>query len=681
MMPQEHSRTFYERVHAREIADNRFVLIRNAFGDLTSQLALNRNNYASISKLMDDLLVEIWSYIPALDMFSVSGVCQRWRLLSVNTPKLWTDIDFDRLDKGHIELLLKRAKNSPLHISVNSSGSHSTGYSWRNQLQNRRSRIVQRQLDSHGWCDRGLVYDDSSIYSQPRHLKKHGEPKEYDDDDSDYEYLNPASFHSSAYALPVSRFDQIVPRAKSLRAMVGGEPSLYVTYETLSRPMPHLKRLSLIKDPGNIPWTSGGQSIFNHRRNEALLINTPLWFSGRAPNLRDLELSTIHPLWNDPIYSNLTRLRITMPEKKTRTTQLLRILQNCPELEYLDLTECVIRHSGEADPYRQWGPMYAPLYSTIAQEPEKVANETERDGETPMEGIPRIELKNLWYCHLQEPEAKPISDILSAIVCPRLETLVLCSSNAPLFGKVLNTMGKVHENFATTRHFPPQRNLDPYYQNCQLRLLSDLEATGMYYDRIEKIDIGGRSGYTDEFYEGIFTQFYNLRRLRLRLVPRSEANTIGGWGVMQGPPNGPAPKTAMEILSGDIADCRCPRLEEVYISWFSSTARELADWVEMRAAKVAKLKKLVVDVYEVIFNVPFPSGVLPQESKQPEMGEESSVLDEQSKARIEAALEQNSDSEEPAFVWGNPEREKTRKVYGYNQSLCMENDVEVVMED
>ncbi|KAG8824270.1 hypothetical protein FRC17_009137 [Serendipita sp. 399] len=610
MMPQEHSRTLYERVHAREIADNSLALIRNTFSVLTSQLARNRNNYASISKLMDDLLVEIWSYIPALDLFSVSGVCQRWRLLSVNNPKLWTDIDFDRLDKGHIELLLKRAKNSSLHISVNSSGSHSTGYSWRNQLQNRRSRIVQRQLDSHGWCDRGLVYDDSSIYSQPRHLKKQGEPKEYDDDDSDYECLNPASFHSSAYALPVSRFDQIVPRAKSLRAMVGGEPSFYVTYETLSRPMPHLKRLSLIKDPGNIPWTPGGQ-----------------------------------------------------------------------KLEYLDLTECVIRHSGEADPYRQWGPMYAPLYPTIAQELEKVANEAERDGETLMEGFPRIELKNLWYCHLQEPEPKSISDILSAIVCPRLETLVLCSSNAPLFGKVFNTMGKVHENFATTRHFPPQRNMDPFYQNRQLRLLSDLEATGMYYDRIEKIDIGGRSGYTDEFYEGIFTQFYNLRRLRLRLVPRSEVNTIGGWGVMQGPPNGPAPKTAMEILSADITDCRCPRLEEVHISWFSSTARELADWVEMRAAKVAKLKKLVVDVYEVIVNVPFPSGVLPQESKQPEMGEESSVLDEQSKARIEAALEQNGDSEEPAFVWGNPEKEKTWKVYEYNQSLCVEDDVQVVMED
>ncbi|KDQ19245.1 hypothetical protein BOTBODRAFT_433594 [Botryobasidium botryosum FD-172 SS1] len=49
--------------------------------------------------------------------FSASTVCQRWRDIALNTPRLWSNIDFfDAAPFYYTELMLKRSKGCPLHI-------------------------------------------------------------------------------------------------------------------------------------------------------------------------------------------------------------------------------------------------------------------------------------------------------------------------------------------------------------------------------------------------------------------------------------------------------------------------------------------------------------------------------------------------------------------------------------
>ncbi|KAG8815462.1 hypothetical protein FRC17_000703 [Serendipita sp. 399] len=483
--------------------------------------------------------------------------------------------------------------------------------------------------------------------------------------------------------------------------------------------MPSLWRLSLSKFPRSIPppgFPTTPQSVLNEGDRE--YSTKPIaWFGGIFPNLRELDFAYIHAPWNDPIYSNLTSLRIFRPESRLKLSQLLRILRKCASIEYLDLTECFIRPQSSQQ--------------TLVDDVSK--------------SLSRLDLPNLWYLHLQEfiPASSPY--LLAHITCPRLETLVLCSVDpsfiagnvvavdggdfdyysaqgsykhafeplAHLLSKTtelqfthssvgqISVIGRTgddgvphiarwthHDNimkrvpgigwsfsYAIAPQRPQPSLQRPQSQAARLRqtlqhqmeLLQQLDVAGVHYHLIEKIDLGGNALYIDEFCEGLFSQCINLKRLRLRAVP------LGLVGVS--PPYA-SPDTrpflsfsAMNILGIVIADRLSPQLEEVHVSWFAASASALADWVELRAFTVKKLKKVVVDVYELVAQM-----MHPQPFALDDMGEESSKLDEESKMRIEAALEKREDYSEPLFIWRNPERERMIGAHAYYKETCGLND-------
>ncbi|KAG8820654.1 hypothetical protein FRC17_010083 [Serendipita sp. 399] len=603
------------------------------------------------------------------------------------------------------------------------------------------------QSSYRGWCDRGVVrIGPSYALPSPAGLRPllcqlpnpSSLTKEYDDEDSDYEYINSLPVQrSQRYTFPPSFFNSIVQRAKSLRATVGENASFYVTYKTLSQPMPSLWRLSLSKFPRSIPppgFPTTPQPVLNEGDRE--YSTKPItWFGGITPNLRELDFAYIHAPWSDPIYSKLTYLRIYKPEIKLKLSQLLRILRACPSIEYLDLTECFIRPQSPQQ--------------TLVDDASK--------------SLFRLDLPNLWYLHLQEsiPASSPY--LLAYITCPRLETLVLCSVDPSFIaGNVVavdcgdfdyySAQGSFKHAFEPLAHllsrttelhfthssvgqisvigrtgddgiphiarwthhdstikrvpgsgwsfsyaigaiivclyffrlltlrFPAPQRPRPSPQllqsqaarlrqmlQHQMELLQQLDVAGVHYHLIEKIDLGGNALYIDEFCEGLLSQCINLKRLRLRAVP------LGLVGVS--PPYA-SPDTrpflsfsAMNILSIVIADRLNPQLEEVHVSWFAASASALADWVEMRAFKIKRLKKVVVDVYELVAQM-----MHSQPFALDDMGEESSKLDEESKMRIEAALEKREDYSEPLFIWRNPESERMMGAHAYYKETFGLND-------
>ncbi|KAG8855923.1 hypothetical protein FRB91_001544 [Serendipita sp. 411] len=746
--PYGYIRSSKEKEYRRNIADKRRALIQDTASSLLSQLSTDRNAYAPISVLVDELLIEIWSYISTEDLFSVSAVCQRWRRVSLDAAKLWTEIHFDKHQRARIELLLDRAKNSPLEISMNSMRPMTPMVSWSYQLQLRRMQVQQRESQGRGWCESGAVYNG---YYPPHPLRptmRQPFLRQLDDEDEEYDCLGPVYSQKPSYTLPSSRFNQIVQRAKSLRAIFGAGPSSYVTNKTLTLPMPYLRRLSLFKGPGGpgmhpsmmhpFRTTFPPGSSGNNKENQTKLAT---WFGGSTPYLKELDLSCIHAPWNDPIYSKLTHLRINVPDTRAKISELLRILRRCPDMEYLDLSEVIARRLAVVDEDEQG------IYDTDKKQ------------------LP-VELNKLWYLHVQESGPGAIvSDLLSVITCPRLETLVICSSTQSaltngarvtdnsggspkddedgprtgfdsfrsLFSKTtqlqftqnnlisISIIGRVGESriphkvrwvhqgdtikkipgigwsfsFTTYRAMvivPPYTtpapggfNFGAAYQPSilnprknRIQLLNELDIAGVCYHRIEKIDFGGTMDYDDKFYEALFSQCFNLKHLRLRFhgpglghtgIPSAQPPPPGLLG--QTTPNQPTAnrKTAMDILDDVIADRLCLQLEEVHLSWFSSPANHLAAWVERRALSGFRLKKVVVDVYEPIPTNP-PGHQLPptgsaSSSVLDKMGAESSILDENSRLRIEAALEKNEDSQKSGLVWGNSERESTLKVHNF----------------
>ncbi|KAG8795768.1 hypothetical protein FRC17_008081 [Serendipita sp. 399] len=463
------------------------------------------------------------------------------------------------------------------------------------------------------------------------------------------------------------------------------------------------------------------------------------WFNGVTPNLRELDLAYIHAPWNDPIYSNLTRLRICLPDTRLKVSQLLRILRQCPSMEYLDLTECF-----SAPPRPGTSSLALPPHPQVVQQQHIQAlgvqgQALETIDDDIGKGLHRVDLPKLWYLQLQESVSASSSYILSYIICPRLETLALCAmgpssiaanirvldesdgdghiacrphnqafesishlisnttqlqflhsnqNQASIIGRIgddgVPHLARWAHQGDTIKKVPgkgwsfsyasapyqgnPQLATVPLSHsdrfraalNHQVELLQQLDLAGVCYHLIEKIDLGGPALYIDAFYENLFSQCFNLKRLRLRTVPLTLTSPSPPPNFLPQAPldiRPPPYKEAMSILDKVIADRLCPQLEEVHVSWFAASAEELADWVELRASRVKRLKKVVVEVYEPVTQV-FQPGL-------DDMGEESSKLDDQSKMRIEAALEQTDHDSEPRFVWGNPERERMREVHEY----------------
>lgn len=73
-----------------------------------------RNPYTPISKLPDEILLEIFTIADIPDI--IAHTCQHWRLLAVGTPTLWTDLPTCHHD--HALRFLERSRNIPFNVSI-----------------------------------------------------------------------------------------------------------------------------------------------------------------------------------------------------------------------------------------------------------------------------------------------------------------------------------------------------------------------------------------------------------------------------------------------------------------------------------------------------------------------------------------------------------------------------------
>ncbi|KAG8804304.1 hypothetical protein FRC17_006002, partial [Serendipita sp. 399] len=196
---------------------------------------------------------------------------------------------------------------------------------------------------------------------------------------------------------PINHFNEIIRRSRFLHATVKDEDAAYVNYKTLDKPMPHLRCLifSYSTNPGF--GTIGNIALNLWRRSKR-------WFEGVTPQLRELYLSNIHAPWDDRIYSNLTHLQLCNPITKATPQQLLRILSLCPGMEYLDISNC-----------------FSQPFQGV---PTLIVN---GDGGNNSESTTVVTLERLWYLHFDESEAEPFSRFLSRMICPALETLIICA--------------------------------------------------------------------------------------------------------------------------------------------------------------------------------------------------------------------------------------------------------------
>jgi hypothetical protein len=217
---------------------------------------------------------------------------------------------------------------------------------------------------------------------------------------------NPPDF--SPIGLPIEKFpfitqrefDGFVERCATLDAIARNTHEYYVTPETLRRPMPHLRtlRLGLAGDSQVFGWTHEAHSVPGMSANE---LPFP-FFQNITPRLRQLCFDYVHARWNDPIYQNLTNLRLHQPDKPASLMQILRILRSCPELTDLELSKCLRVKT-----------------STTTDEEPSIS--------TPL-GVDIVSLPKLKYLHYEDYSGAPTISFLSSISLPMLEYLYLDTS-------------------------------------------------------------------------------------------------------------------------------------------------------------------------------------------------------------------------------------------------------------
>jgi hypothetical protein len=234
---------------------------------------------------MDELLIEIWSYIDIQDRFTICKVSSQWNRVALSAASLWTLINFSKYNDNQLEKLIHRSGLAPLHVVAHLKGLNYRP-SWLEQL--RRSGV--------------------ELLEQRRH-----EPKFSQRD-----------------------FESVLGRCATLNAVVGHEKSHYITPGSLTNPAPSLKEL-ILKTDGFL----NGYRSYNRLISEDLdPIPRPI-FKAHTPRLHKISFHAIHAQWDDPVYNGLRHLHLNCPRKPASLQQIVAILDACPNLSHLHLVKCL----------------------------------------------------------------------------------------------------------------------------------------------------------------------------------------------------------------------------------------------------------------------------------------------------------------------------------------------------
>ncbi|KAH9007284.1 hypothetical protein EDB86DRAFT_75656 [Lactarius hatsudake] len=100
---------------------------------LVLKLRQRMNERALVSRLPVEILIQIFSYCPASDLYphvrhrppppwlAVTHVCRRWRNAALSCPSLWVEIISTNFE--WTAAMLERSKDLPIHVSVDDGGS------------------------------------------------------------------------------------------------------------------------------------------------------------------------------------------------------------------------------------------------------------------------------------------------------------------------------------------------------------------------------------------------------------------------------------------------------------------------------------------------------------------------------------------------------------------------------
>jgi len=256
------------------------------FDTLYSKLASDSNHYTPICRLPDDLLLEIWDHLSLNDRLQIPAVSRRFRSVALASGRLWRFIDITPwVSPNKTDALLARAATADLH------------------------------LYTKGMCsDRGMPYQGTVLWTNPTSI-------------------SPAQ-------LPIQRFGDALVRCTVLVASINSRPrasfmdldqNISVTPGTLERTVPRLRSF----------WLT---DIGDSRLIATPPIPFPL-FGGHTHQLRHVQFVRFSPQWTDPLFSNLTYLRLIRPISRLSVPQMLGILKRCPNLHYLFLCRALSAQS------------------------------------------------------------------------------------------------------------------------------------------------------------------------------------------------------------------------------------------------------------------------------------------------------------------------------------------------
>ena len=241
-------------------------------------------------------MIEIWDKLPLDDRIRITEVSRRFRNVALASSKLWRYIKFERMTPNvKLRTLLSRAGAASLHLS---------GRFDRSRLTIPPPSFVEFGADQPGpemnnraytFTRRSLIEDklsqcavlDANVVQPATHHSNHAQDS--------------LSFTSLQKQMPILR-------SLSLMLLVGSEYSNHI--EALPEP--------------EVPF--------------------PL-FSAHTPNLRHIDFMFFSPRWDDPLFQNLTYLRLERSNTAATVPQLLTIMKACPNLEYLILNHAIHIHS------------------------------------------------------------------------------------------------------------------------------------------------------------------------------------------------------------------------------------------------------------------------------------------------------------------------------------------------
>lgn len=337
---------------------------------------------------MDEVLIDIWTYTDLHDRFSISRVSNRWRQVALSATSLWTLMDLEYNHVRRLRNLLQRSGSSPLHLvlSVKKYSNGRAGTFGSSVNPPSLSFYNHRKLNLYDDYPQGSLFGQTSLASIPRLTSTY------------------ASFLSQ------KEFDGIVTRSATLDAFIGEGTRFYVTQKTLNLPMPYLKTLRLMAE-----GTATGSQSFSF--SPTLTIEPILFpmFGKETPSLREVYFENIHAQWGDPIYKNLTKLRLSHPIQRATVPQILRILESCPRIANLQLKGCL-----QGDP------------------PLTVNNTVDLDNR------PVVRLSRMNYFHLEDSDSIPIVELLTSLSLPPLNHLYLVDPGykciTDTYGRPLNSL-------------------------------------------------------------------------------------------------------------------------------------------------------------------------------------------------------------------------------------------------